>query len=173
MSLLASSLAIASFSVPIQSASLCPSLPQSLTLDRCGSPSMVASTVVSNLCASQLSSSCLTAAFGASAGFAAFFAGAATAAAEPSASTIIANVRCPAFILLFFRSTGEPALNRSGGQDGARCCSDQLSGPPCEGFRVHPAEQGFHAAVPAELQRMGARLFGHRRAVRIPHAQDI
>src|SRR5690349_19222645 len=97
--------------------------------------------------------SCLTAAL---ASGEAFFAGAATAAADPRATAKIAKIRCPAIMPTFFRRTGERALNRSGGEHRPGWSGDAVARARREGFRINSPEQRFHAAVPAELERMRA-----------------
>ena len=84
-------LVTASFSVWIQSASLCPSVPHNLTRECLVTPPTVTSMIVSNLCASQFCSSCCSCAGGEPPGVLSPAARAAGAAISASAKiTIVA-----------------------------------------------------------------------------------
>ena len=148
-------------SVPIHSASLCPSLPHSLTFDWCGcAVHDRRCTTVSNLCASQFCSSfsqpwrrrhSLPAAR--------FAAERRQRRSDNQRTSMPATIFAPGHHPSSFRSDVNAPLNRSGGKRRGGGRFAELLGAAGEGRRIEPPEQRLHAAVPAELERMGPRCF--------------
>src|SRR5437763_15779522 len=96
--------------------------------------------------------------------------GAALCGAAPSGATVMSvnAITAPQRMSVIVGPAAERALNWSGGQS-RRAGQAQLTlALPLERHRVNVSEQRFHAAVPAELERVRARGLAHRVVIAAP-----
>ena len=137
-------------------ASLWPSVPHSLTFDERGLPSGPSIwMVVSKLCAVAV----LQRFFGlrAAAALSSPARRRSVRQTAPSSAMIISGVRVPRPMRLPSPPVREPPLNRHAAATAAPAIARSCGPATLERCRIDPAEQGLHAAVPAELQRVRSR----------------
>src|SRR5947209_13885642 len=88
-------------------------------------------------------------------------------------SMIVSAIEAPQRISVIVGPAAECALNWSGGQSRLAGQSQLTGALPLKRHRVDVAEQRFHAAVPAELQRVRPGGLAHRIMIAPPGRQDV